>query len=428
MSVQSFSVRHNPQLNKNNMKRLASPEPYPVTVHQVHEQISFLNQYGSVYLWSNLLAATLFATVVLVAHIEYILLIGIWFVAILAANAMRWMLDLEFKPSYNYANYQMDTLLNRHIMYTTLISTLWGVTGLVLFSTLISVQAIHVVILALVTLVSLPLFMVVRTYRYIQVAALLLPIVLNLSIVGELGQSALAVVVVMMGITTLALAQVLEKILIRLGDLQQNLLEQTNKDATTAIPNRRYFEQALKVEWQRAARSGDAIALLMLDIDHFRLFNEMQGHEAGDQCLKTIAQELRKVAKRTSDVVVRYGSDEFAILLPSTHIDDATLLAERMRTAIEELQISHAGEQFERYITVSIGVSFCYPTPMRANEPQRPTDMVYPAALINAVERALYKAKRGTRNTVVKEFCGDEAISRAAMHVDQLQVQAAKVA
>lgn len=127
----------------------------------------------------------MFATVVLVAHIEYILLIGIWFVAILAANAMRWMLDLEFKPSYNYANYQMDTLLNRHIMYTTLISTLWGVTGLVLFSTLISVQAIHVVILALVTLVSLPLFMVVRTYRYIQVAALLLPIVLNLSIVGS---------------------------------------------------------------------------------------------------------------------------------------------------------------------------------------------------------------------------------------------------
>ncbi|WP_020558365.1 GGDEF domain-containing protein [Thiofilum flexile] len=408
------------------MKRLASPEPHPVTVHQVHEQIRFLNQYGSVYLWSHLLAAIFFATVSLIAHSEYVLLIGIWFVAIVAANTMRWMLDLEFKPSYNYASYQMDTLLNRHIMYTTLISTLWGVTGLVLFSNLISVQAVHVVILALVTLVSLPLFMVTRTYRYIQVAILLLPIVLNLSVVGVPEQSALAVVVVMLGIATLALAQVMEKLLTQMGDLQQNLLEQTNKDPTTSIPNRRYFEQALKVEWQRAARSGDAIALLMLDIDHFRLFNDMQGQESGDHCLKTIAQELRKVAKRTSDVVVRYGGDEFAVLLPSTHIDDATLLAERMRTAIEDLQISHAADQFERYITVSIGVSFCYPTPTRSNEQQNSTDMLYPAVLINAVERALYKAKRGTRNVVVKEFCGDEAISRAAMHVDQLQ--AAKTA
>ena len=426
MSVQYVSVRNKPQLNKNNMKRLASPEPHPVTVHQVHEQITFLNQYGSVYLWSNLLAATFFATVSLVAHIEYVLLIGIWFVAILAANAMRWMLDLEFKPSYNYANYQMDSLLNRHIMYTTLISTLWGVTGLVLFSTHISVQAVHVVILLLVALASMPLFMIARTYRYVQVAMLLLPIVLNLSIVGELGQSALAVSVVMLGLVALALAQVMEKLLSRLGDLQQSLLEQTNKDPTTLIPNRRYFEQALKVEWQRAARSGDAIALLMLDIDHFRLFNDMQGHEAGDKCLKTIAQELRKVAKRTSDVVVRYGGDEFAILLPSTHIDDATLLAERIRNAIEALQISHADDQFERYLTVSIGVSFCYPTPTRSNEPQSPNDMIYPAVLINAVERALYKAKHSTRNKVVKEFCGDEAISRAAMHVNQLQ--AAKVA
>lgn len=422
------SVRFNPKRNKNNMKRLATSEQHPITVHQVHEQISFLNQYGSIYLWSNLIGATFFAAISLVAHVEYVLLIGIWYVAILASNAMRWMLDLEFKPTYNYTNYQMDALLNRYIMYTTLISTLWGATGLVLFSNNISVQAIHVVILALILLVSLPLFMISRTYMYIQVAILLVPILLNLSIVGELGQSALAVAALMLGVGTLALAHTLGKLLIRLGSLQQSLLEQTNKDPVTLIPNKRYFEQALKVEWQRAARSGDAIALLMVDVDHFRLFNEMQGHEAGDQCLKRIAMELRKIAKRTSDVVVRYGGDEFAVLLPSTHIDDALVLAERMREAIEGLNIEHANGQFERYLTISIGVSFCYPTPARSNEVQTPTDMIYPAVLINAVERALYKAKRGTRNTVVQEYCGDEAISRAAMHVDQLQVQAAKVA
>jgi diguanylate cyclase (GGDEF)-like protein len=422
------SVRFNPKRNKNNMKRLATSEQHPITVHQVHEQISFLNQYGSIYLWSNLIGATFFAAISLVAHVEYVLLIGIWYVAILASNSMRWMLDLEFKPTYNYTNYQMDALLNRYIMYTTLISTLWGATGLVLFSNNISVQAIHVVILALIMLVSLPLFMISRTYMYIQVAILLVPILLNLSIVGELGQSALAVAALMLGVGTLALAHTLGKLLIRLGSLQQSLLEQTNKDPVTLIPNKRYFEQALKVEWQRAARSGDAIALLMVDVDHFRLFNEMQGHEAGDQCLKRIAMELRKIAKRTSDVVVRYGGDEFAVLLPSTHIDDALVLAERMREAIEGLNIEHANGQFERYLTISIGVSFCYPTPARSNEVQTPTDMIYPAVLINAVERALYKAKRGTRNTVVQEYCGDEAISRAAMHVDQLQVQAAKVA
>ncbi len=422
------SVRFNPKRNKNNMKRLATSEQHPITVHQVHEQISFLNQYGSIYLWSNLIGATFFAAISLVAHVEYVLLIGIWYVAILASNSMRWMLDLEFKPTYNYTNYQMDALLNRYIMYTTLISTLWGATGLVLFSNTISVQAIHVVILALILLVSLPLFMISRTYMYIQVAILLVPILLNLSIVGELGQSALAVAALMLGVGTLALAHTLGKLLIRLGSLQQSLLEQTNKDPVTLIPNKRYFEQALKVEWQRAARSGDAIALLMVDVDHFRLFNEMQGHEAGDQCLKRIAMELRKIAKRTSDVVVRYGGDEFAVLLPSTHIDDALVLAERMREAIEGLNIEHANGQFERYLTISIGVSFCYPTPARSNEVQTPTDMIYPAVLINAVERALYKAKRGTRNTVVQEYCGDEAISRAAMHVDQLQVQAAKVA
>lgn len=423
------SVRSNPKRNKNNnMKRIATSEQHPMTVHQVHEQICFLNQYGSIYLWSNLLGATFFAAISLVAHVDYILLIGIWYMALLAVNAMRWMLDLEFKPTFNYTNYQMDALLNRYIMYTTLISTLWGATGLVLFSSDISIQSIHVVLLTLITLASVPLFMISRTYMFIQIAILLVPILLNLSVVGDLGQSALAVAVLMVGVATIAVTQVMAKLLERLGTLQQNLLEQTNKDPVTLIPNKRYFEQALKVEWQRAARSGDAIALMMVDVDHFKLFNEMQGHEAGDQCLKRIAGELRKIARRTSDVVVRYDGDAFAILLPSTYIDDATVLAERMREAVEELQIEHAEGQFERYVTISIGVSFCYPTPARSNETQKPTDMIYPAVLINAVERALYKAKRGTRNVVVKEFCGDEAISRAAMHVDQLQVQAAKVA
>ncbi|HEY9127049.1 MAG TPA: GGDEF domain-containing protein [Acidobacteriaceae bacterium] len=163
------------------------------------------------------------------------------------------------------------------------------------------------------------------------------------------------------------------------------------EDALTGVANRRRFDQTLAHEWHRAARTRQPLALIFADIDLFKRLNDTQGHQAGDKSLIRVAGVLNSLAKRSGDLVSRYGGEEFATILAAATEDEALAMAERMCIAIEALQIPHA-TQLGPWLTASIGVASCVPSIDSS-----------PESLLAAADKALYRAKSLGRNRVELE-------------------------
>jgi diguanylate cyclase (GGDEF)-like protein/PAS domain S-box-containing protein len=166
-----------------------------------------------------------------------------------------------------------------------------------------------------------------------------------------------------------------------------------NTDPLTGLANRRRFTEQLEQEWHRAAREAAPIALLSLDADHFKAFNDRYGHPAGDDALQIIANVMGAETLRTADLVARIGGEEFAALLPGTNLQGALKVAERIREAVAEAGICHANSQ-TGYLSVSIGVASTIP------ERDEPLQM-----LIAAADRALYDAKKGRDRVASDASC-----------------------
>lgn len=173
----------------------------------------------------------------------------------------------------------------------------------------------------------------------------------------------------------------------QLEEANRKLAQISYLDAVTEVSNRRSFEEELTMEWRRSTRTGSRLSLMMIDIDGFKAFNDALGHQAGDECLKTVASVIDEGVRRAGDVVSRYGGEEFAVLLPDTDLTGAAALAERVRAAVEERNIWHPATQ--RSLTVSIGVA----TASGRDDGQ-------PSLLVRAADEALYQAKKDGRNLV----------------------------
>jgi diguanylate cyclase (GGDEF)-like protein len=159
-------------------------------------------------------------------------------------------------------------------------------------------------------------------------------------------------------------------------------------DSVTAIANRRRFDEHLRTEWQRLARDKEPLSLILCDIDYFKFYNDHYGHQAGDICLKDVAQTMDRVMKRAADLVARYGGEEFAIVLPNVRLKGAVHIARLIQMEIRHLEIPHAKSQVSPNVTLSLGISSRIP-----NAEQQPE------SLITAADRALYQAKAQGRNT-----------------------------
>ena len=168
----------------------------------------------------------------------------------------------------------------------------------------------------------------------------------------------------------------------------EHLEELASLDGLTGLANRRGFDRQIDHEWRRATDRYEPIALMMIDIDHFKLYNDRYGHVAGDTCLRSVAETLSLVTLENAVLVARYGGEEFALLLPGLDLPRLSALAEEARRSIEELFITHA-EAPCGYVTISIGVESIVP---RAGQSA--------ADLVEAADRALYAAKRCGRNRV----------------------------
>lgn len=166
------------------------------------------------------------------------------------------------------------------------------------------------------------------------------------------------------------------------------LQEQSITDPLTAIYNRRYFIKHSEEEFRRSVRSHDPIALIMADIDYFKLFNDRYGHQAGDECLKEVAGKMKSMLRRPPDCIARYGGEEFIILLPDTPREGAMRVAEQLRVAVEGLRISNDASSCCDVVTVSLGVA----TSPHGDTPYN--------ALLKSADKALYRAKEKGRNRV----------------------------
>ncbi|NVO12979.1 MAG: diguanylate cyclase [Rhodoplanes sp.] len=174
-----------------------------------------------------------------------------------------------------------------------------------------------------------------------------------------------------------------------LRSANEHLEELASIDALSGLANRRSFDARLASEWQQAAASGHTIGLLMIDVDHFKLFNDGYGHVQGDTCLRQIGRVLTGVIDGPSDFAARYGGEEFVLLLPGADVARAVELAERLRLAVMALRIRNEAAP-SGFITVSVGVTA-----------HVPAKGARPRALVEAADGALYAAKRRGRNTTV---------------------------
>ncbi|MCG3190954.1 MAG: diguanylate cyclase [Thermoanaerobaculia bacterium] len=195
--------------------------------------------------------------------------------------------------------------------------------------------------------------------------------------------------------------------LVETVELKSRALEEANRvleslslsDGLTGIANRRHFDTRLDADFRRCIRSRQPLSLVMIDIDHFKSFNDFYGHQAGDDCLKRVAEAINTVFRRGGDLVTRYGGEEFAVLLPETAPDKAHIAAERARIAVRELGILHNASPSETLVTISAGVAGAIPDWTES-----------PSSLVKRADAALYAAKKDGRDRVILE--GFEEIAK----------------
>lgn len=174
--------------------------------------------------------------------------------------------------------------------------------------------------------------------------------------------------------------------------LDTNLVLQRlmNSDGLTGLSNRRHFDEYLELEWRRALRDKTQVSLLMIDVDHFKLFNDNFGHLEGDDALRQVAEAIRDSTSRATDLPARYGGEEFSLVLPGTSPGGARLVAEKLRQTVIALNIAHIAPTAGSTLTVSIGLATMMPT-----RPDNCRDLIFLA------DKGLYQAKHSGRNQVV---------------------------
>jgi diguanylate cyclase (GGDEF)-like protein len=191
---------------------------------------------------------------------------------------------------------------------------------------------------------------------------------------------------------------------LRIKSMADELRRTASTDALTGIANRRQFDESLQREWLRNQRDGQPLSLLLIDVDHFKLYNDLYGHPKGDTCLREVAQALLGAAQRPADLVARCGGEEFMLLLPHTPRVGALHVAARVLDVVAKLQVRHEASPTARNLTVSVGIA-CYDaaSPRWVHDPAVQRARTDPPLectagdLVRTVDKALYAAKAAGR-------------------------------
>jgi diguanylate cyclase (GGDEF)-like protein len=196
----------------------------------------------------------------------------------------------------------------------------------------------------------------------------------------------------------------------RLDEANRKLQELVHVDGLTGVANRRAFDARLTEEWRRCQRLRAPLTILLIDVDHFKKFNDSRGHLAGDDVLKRAALALAGALHRPGDLVARYGGEEFAVILPESDVEGAIAVAERMRQAVAGLKIPHPASTTAPHLTISVGGATATPGLTRCVSDA--------TQLVDLADRALYRAKLGGRNQVwvrsAEEILASEPVAPAS--------------
>jgi diguanylate cyclase (GGDEF)-like protein len=172
--------------------------------------------------------------------------------------------------------------------------------------------------------------------------------------------------------------------------LQSDLLRtMALMDGLTGVANRRKFDEDLSADWRQCFREQKPLSLILADVDFFKRYNDRYGHQAGDGCLRAVAQALAETVRRPYDLLARYGGEEFACVLPNTDLSGAVEIATRMQAGVRALDIEHSASDVDRVVTISLGVATLTPS----------GDLDF-QALIEAADKQLYEAKSAGRGRV----------------------------
>lgn len=328
----------------------------------------------------------------------------IWCIVLAVFGSLRLLLNrIEVRRSYQDPD-AIRYWMTKYILLSSVMSLLWG--GVALYLSIINSQAtVHLVIYILliaVIIANMPLLFASKAVFYTQLSLILAPITLRLLFDSGLFLVALA----FLGLVIAAVfaTNYLSHVLFQLKKSQSELQAQADTDQLTQLANRRAFDSGFKREWQRSVRENKLIALLVIDIDEFKLYNDTYGHLAGDQTLKKISLIIRKTARRSSDISARIGGEEFAVLLPDTDLEGARCVAEYLQQNISRSDINHPID-VDKKLTVSIGISCC--KPKQTQEGEGP---VFPAMLVKSADHAMYKAKDAGKNCIRAEGCGTHSV------------------
>lgn len=227
-------------------------------------------------------------------------------------------------------------------------------------------------------------------YRGVRQDGSIFDIEMNSGFVRNTEGEPIRMVFIVRDVTERKLAEQQIQALVQQLEIEKNTAQlHAMTDSLTGLYNRRYFDLVLKTEFYRLKRSNMTLSLIMLDIDHFKKYNDTYGHLSGDQCLKKVSHTLKIAVGRTTDTVARYGGEEFMVILPETDAQGAMNVAERIRSSIEALKVVHAASDTAPYVTVSLGV-------VSVN----PAHVLTPQYIVETVDKALYAAKNSGRNRI----------------------------
>ncbi|MEY4766097.1 MAG: hypothetical protein RI907_2770 [Pseudomonadota bacterium] len=281
------------------------------------------------------------------------------------------------------------TALWPHRLAALALGGVWGMAGMALPQMPSERGVMVLVIIVIQVAMNLPRLAALPDIFFAFVAGAMLPTAAAAGFLpreqGHLVWGVVVLVTLLLWVSARSVEADLNEVLVKRLDLERLAWE----DKLTGLPNRRRFDDHLADEWRRAARLEVPLTMLMIDVDHFKRFNDSYGHVAGDACLTMVGNVVSRSVRRSVDFAARYAGEEFAILLFHTTRADGLQFAERLRKAIADLDIEH-GTSEHRNVSVSIGGVTVVPSP------QEP-----PETMINLADEALYNAKAAGRNKVV---------------------------
>lgn len=335
--------------------------------------------------WINAVSGAFMALVGWSTFGKWVLL---WYALFLLAHGVQWLMGRLRSQDEERVVMPIDSV-RPHRLAALMAGGAWGVAGAMLPWLSASQVPTVLVLVVVATVVSLPRMAAMPDIFLCFVAAALLPTALGaIWLPFEQAQMVWLVVGLVSAVLWLSSrsveADLMEVVLKRLS-----LERMAWEDKLTGLSNRRRFDAVLADEWRRSSRMGVPLSLLLLDVDHFKLFNDTYGHTAGDACLTLVGGVLGTTVKRAGDFAARYGGEEFVVLLFHTSRADAQALAERLRHAVHALGVDH-GMSPHGIVTVSVGGATIVPN-----------GDALPQTLIDQADEALYKAKETGRNRVV---------------------------